>query len=67
MDLITLALARQGGGTPGTPGKDGLSAYEIAKQQGFDGTEEEWIDSLYAQVNYATTDEIEQLFVEVIK
>ncbi len=67
MDLITLALARQSGGTPGAPGKDGLSAYEIAKQQGFDGTEEEWIDSLYAQVEYATTNEIEQLFVEVIK
>lgn len=67
MDLITLALARQGGGTPGAPGKDGLSAYEIAKQRGFDGTEEEWIDSLYANVSYATDDEIKQLFVEVAK
>lgn len=67
MDLITLALARQGGGTPGAPGKDGLSAYEIAKKDGFDGTEEEWLESLYAQVNYATDDEIKNIFSEVIQ
>lgn len=30
-------------------GKDGLSAYEIAKKNGFDGTEQEWLDSLAAQ------------------
>lgn len=67
MDLITLALPRQGGGTPGAPGKDGLSAYEIAKKDGFDGTEEEWLESLYAQVNYATDDEIKNIFSEVIQ
>lgn len=67
MDLITLALARQGGGTPGAPGKDGLSAYEIAKKNGFDGAEEEWLESLYAQVNYATDDEIKNIFSEVIQ
>ena len=27
-------------------GKDGLSAYELAQQEGFDGTLEEWLDSL---------------------
>ena len=29
-------------------GKDGLSAYEVAKKNGFDGTEQEWLDSLKA-------------------
>lgn len=29
-------------------GKDGLSAYEIAKKNGFVGTEEEWLESLQA-------------------
>lgn len=36
MDLITLALARKDGGT-GTPGKNGLSAYEIAVKKCFRG------------------------------
>ena len=30
----------------GADGKNGNSAYEIAKENGFDGTEEEWLDSL---------------------
>lgn len=30
----------------GKPGKDGLSAYEIAVQNGFIGTEQEWLNSL---------------------
>ena len=50
MDLVTLALAKKlagsGSGGSGTPGKDGKSAYEIAVENGFDGTEEEWLDSL---------------------
>lgn len=33
-----------GGGSGG--GADGLSAYEIALEHGFEGTEEEWLDSL---------------------
>lgn len=47
MDLMTLALAKKiaGSGT-GTPGKDGKSAYEIAVENGFEGTEEEWLASL---------------------
>lgn len=35
----------QGGGS-GTPGADGKSAYEIAVDNGFVGTEQEWLDSL---------------------
>lgn len=33
-------------GPEGPPGKDGKSAYEIAVEQGFEGTEQEWLDSL---------------------
>lgn len=35
-----------GSGTPGNDGEDGKSAYEIAVDNGFIGTEEEWLDSL---------------------
>lgn len=37
-----------GSGT-GTSGKDGKSAYEIAKENGFEGTETEWLASLKGQ------------------
>ena len=30
----------------GIPGKDGLSAYEVALENGFKGSEEEWLESL---------------------
>lgn len=30
----------------GEDGKDGLSAYEIARKNGFEGTEQEWLASL---------------------
>ncbi len=33
-------------GKDGIDGKDGLSAYEIATKNGFEGSEEEWLDSL---------------------
>ena len=52
MDLITLALAKQytnqvaGSGVKGDPGK---SAYEIAVENGFQGTEQEWLASLVGQ------------------
>jgi hypothetical protein len=36
-------------GTNGVDGKDGLSAYEIAVNSGFSGTESEWIESLKGQ------------------
>ena len=31
---------------PGLPGKDGKSAYEVAVDNGFTGTEQEWLESL---------------------
>ncbi len=35
-----------GGGGGGSPGADGASAYEIAQQNGFAGTQEQWLASL---------------------
>lgn len=48
MDGLTLALikALRGGGGAGAPGK---SAYEIAVENGFEGTEQEWLESLVGQ------------------
>jgi hypothetical protein len=40
-------LCCEGGGTGG--GADGLSAYEIAVKNGFEGTEQEWLDSLHGK------------------
>lgn len=45
-----LALAPQGNiGPQGPAGQDGLSAYQIAVNNGFVGTEEEWLASLQGQ------------------
>lgn len=33
-------------------GKDGLSAYEIAVKNGFEGSEQEWLDSLKGKDGY---------------
>lgn len=38
------------GGGSGGGGADGLSAYEIALEHGFEGTEEEWLASLKGDV-----------------
>ena len=35
-------------GQDGKDGEDGLSAYDIAKKHGFEGSEEEWLESLKA-------------------
>lgn len=68
MDLITLALARKGGGGTGTPGKDGLSAYEIAIKNGFEGSEQDWLDSLQAtaEMEAMTQEDIMAVFKEVV-
>lgn len=51
MDLITLALAKKYTdetliGSGSLQGKDGKSAYQVALDEGFVGTEEEWLESL---------------------
>ena len=45
---IATSIPKQGDSQeePGTPGKDGKSAYEIAQETGFEGTETEWLESL---------------------
>lgn len=35
--------------TPGSPGKDGKSAYEIAVDNGFKGSEADWLESLHGK------------------
>lgn len=37
-------------GEPGAPGKDGKSAYELAVENGYTGTVEEWLASLVGEV-----------------
>ena len=39
-------LEQGGSGSSGDPGKDGKSAYEIAVDNGFEGSEKEWLESL---------------------
>lgn len=52
MDIITLALAKkyvQESISNIISGKDGKSAYDIAVENGFEGSEKEWLDSLKGQ------------------
>ena len=51
MDLITYALLKKYvkaslAGAGALQGQDGKSAYEIAKENGYSGSEQEWINSL---------------------
>lgn len=45
----TITLKNGTDGIDGTNGQDGKSAYEIAVEQGFEGTEDEWLESLKGQ------------------
>lgn len=44
------------GGTQGPKGEDGESAYEIAVRNGFEGTEQEWLESLKGEDGKDGTD-----------
>lgn len=51
-DLVTqdeLEHLKLAPGEPGKPGKDGKSAYEIAVDHGFVGSEEDWLKSLHGK------------------
>lgn len=48
-ELANIKLQQGQPGEPGKPGKDGKSAYEIAVEHGFIGSEEEWIKSLHGK------------------
>lgn len=61
IDLITLALAKKYteetvSGIGAIKGEDGKSAYQIAIENGFVGTESEWLESLKGQ-DYVLTEE----------
>lgn len=56
IDNINKALWGGGGtGENGADGKDGLSAYEIAVKNGFEGTEQEWLASLVGKGGEGTS------------
>ncbi len=48
-NVINITLNKGYAGPAGTDGTDGLSAYEIAVQEGFVGTEAEWLESLHGE------------------
>lgn len=48
-------------------GKNGLSAYEIAKQNGFSGTEQEWLDSLKGKDGIDGTDATTPSYYNIYK
>ena len=57
MDMVTYALLKKYvqnslDGIGALQGQDGKSAYEIAKEQGFSGSEKEWITSLTGDTPY---------------
>ena len=51
---------------PGLPGKDGKSAYEVAVEQGFVGTVDEWLESLHGQ-NGSNSDPVSMNFPTVYR
>lgn len=59
----------------GVPGRDGKSAYEVAKEEGFEGTKEEWLDSLQGPpgatpkkgTDYFTPDDIAEVTETVLQ
>ena len=51
---------------PGLPGKDGKSAYEVAVEQGFVGTVDEWLESLHGQ-NGSSSEPVSMNFPSVYR
>lgn len=51
MDIVTYALARKYADENAGEGAPGKSAYEIAVENGFKGSEQEWLDSLKSDGN----------------
>jgi len=48
-DVLFLRGATGKQGEPGNPGTDGASAYELAQALGYEGTLEQWLDSLHGE------------------
>lgn len=75
---VTVIMGENGkDGSPGVPGKDGVngvdgkSAYQIACDHGFKGTEQEWLDSLKSTAtdtdlsDYYTKEEIDEVISNI--
>lgn len=68
IDIVTYALLKKylkkGGGGSGAPGADGKSAYEIAVEGGFTGTQSEWLESLKGKGSKVTIGENGNWFID---
>ena len=83
MDITTLTLAKKYvqnviEGNEGLRGKEGKSAYQVAIENGFSGTEQEWLNSLQGEpgpaghtpvksVDYYTEEEKQEIIQEASK
>ena len=56
MDIITYALSKKYANENAGEGAPGKSAYEIAVENGFVGSEKEWLESLEADGNVEITE-----------
>lgn len=65
-DLKNIELKPGPAGKDGQPGKDGKSAYQIAVDNGFVGSEAEWLQSLHGKDGAATSDGDASLSIEAI-
>lgn len=51
----------EGANIQGPEGDPGKSAYQIAVDKGFEGTEQEWLDSMQASITPISNTELEKL------
>lgn len=65
-DLKNIELKPGPAGKDGQPGKDGKSAYQIAVDNGFVGSEAEWLQSLHGKDGATTSDGDASLSIEAI-
>jgi hypothetical protein len=68
IDVVTLGIAKAftrktalGQGAVSIPGPPGQNAYQLAVQQGFTGTLDDWLSSLKADIKSITNAEIQQI------
>jgi len=67
---ITLFKGDKGDpGDPGPPGADGKSAYEIAVEHGFEGTEQEWLENMGGTLMQVTQrgDKADSMFLKRVR
>ena len=59
-EIPTAKGDRGDAGEKGADGSDGKSAYDIAVEKGYSGTEEEWLDSLVGDDGFSPTVEVKE-------